>query len=371
MRILYYYPEVRSSMFQWQRVHFMDELSRYGHEFDVFNPLEYNSLDEATDLLIKRIKEGGFDLFFTNLCNKKHLYIEPLLELQKKGIPSVSFRSDNLIIPFNDKSLARYFDIVWITSIETQRLYEKWGAKLYFAPYAANPFSYSYNKEPLVNRACFIGSPYGSRPIMMNRLTRAGVKLDVFCGKNENSSSIISSTAKYSLPGMTRSELIRGRLSYKEGRKLFWGAFANRIWGEVSIENNANVSIKPSVSFEDLSSTYSSYNLSIAYTSSEQTDILRHPLKIIDLRNFEIPMCGGVEICRFNKELASYFEEGKEIIFYNTNEELVEKAKYYTEKATEAEIRSIKEAARIKAEKEHNWHVRFMGLFQTLGLQNK
>lgn len=355
-------------MFQWQRIHFIDELPRYGHTFEVFNPLDYKSLDEANDRLIKRINEGGFDLFFTNLCNVKHLYIEPLQLLKKKGIPSVSFRSDNLIIPFNDKSLAPYFDLVWITSCETGRLYHKWGAKTYFAPYAANPFTYAYTQEPLIKRACFIGSPYGSRPIFMNTLSRAGIGLDVFCGKNENSSTVSKTKSNFTLPGISSKEMIKGRLSYKEGRKLFYGAFANRLWGEVKIDTNIYVSIKPSVTFEDLAKTYSSYVLSLAYTSSEQTDVLKHPLKIIDLRNFEIPMCGGIEICRFNKELASYFDDGKEIVFYNSKEEMIDKAKYYIEKATESEIRKIKEAARRKAENEHNWQVRFDGLFKALGM---
>jgi spore maturation protein CgeB len=147
------------------------------------------------------------------------------------------------------------------------------------------------------------------------------------------------------------------------------GDFVSRIRGSEPIKENVNLSLLPSVPFDEMIQNYGSYSLSIAYTSSERTDILRNPLKIIDLRNFEIPMCGGVELCRYNKELASYFEDGKEMVFYNSDEEMIEKATYYTQKASDAEIRRIKAAARKKAENEHNWRVRFVGLFQELGLK--
>ena len=162
--------------------------------------------------------------------------------------------------------------------------------------------------------------------------------------------------------------MLRGRLAYSEGRKLLYGEFVSRLKGNEPISESDNLSLLQSVPFDEMIHSYSAYTLSIAYTSSERTDVLKHPLKIIDLRNFEIPMCGGVELCRYNKELASYFEDGKEMVFYETNEELVDKARYFTQKAPESEIIRIKEAARNKAEHEHNWKVRFDGLFKELGV---
>lgn len=371
MRILYYYPELSTSMFKWQRVHFLDELTRYNIDFEIFNPLLYDSLDQANEELLKISSNNHYDLFFTNLCNGKHLYFESLKEIKKKGIPTCSFRSDNLIIPFNDKEMCSLFDIVWITSSETSRLYEKWGAKVYFAPYAANPFIYRYNKNEIKRKVCFIGSLYGSRPLMINALTKAGLPVDAYCKKNAHSSSGVNVTngVKYNMTGMTTWELLKGRLSFSEGRKLLYGALVSRLKGNEPIQENENLSLLSSVPFEQMINNYSCYSLSIAYTSSERTDILRHPLKIIDLRNFEIPMCGGIEFCRFNKELSSYFEDGKEIVFYDSDEELIDKAKYYTQKASDSEIMRIKEAARSRAEAEHNWRCRFSGLFDKLGIK--
>ena len=79
-------------------------------------------------------------------------------------------------------------------------------------------------------------------------------------------------------------------------------------------------------------------------------------------------MSGGIELCKYNEELARYFESGKEIVFYSDNNELVEKARYYTTKAKESEIFAIKAAARKRAEHEHTWWCRFTKAFEVLGL---
>ncbi|MBR4793295.1 MAG: glycosyltransferase family 1 protein [Bacteroidaceae bacterium] len=373
MRILYYYPEVDSSMFQWQRIGFMDELSRHNVEFDIFNPLLFDNLEAANDELVKRAKAQKYDLFFTNLCNEKHLLPEALKEIKRIGLPTVTFRSDNLIIPFNDKSLARYFDVVWLTSKETSRLYKKWGATTFFAPYAANPYQYKYIPQDLVRRICFVGSLYGSRPLMVNNLSRGGYPVDVYCKKNVHSSSIVNTSVstKYVLPKLTTSEILKGRLTFSEGHRLILGSVVSKIKKNTILDENDNVSVLPSVPFNEMIQKYSSYSLSIAYTSSETTDVLKHPLKIIDLRNFEIPMCGGVEFCRHNEELASYFKDGEEIIFYNSDEELLDKANFIINNAKDEDIIRIKRAARKKAENEHSWWNRFSLLFREMGLSVK
>ena len=81
-------------------------------------------------------------------------------------------------------------------------------------------------------------------------------------------------------------------------------------------------------------------------------------------------MSGGINICKYNQELAGYFEEGKEIVFYHDNEELVDKVRFYLERASDCEILKMKKAARTRAEKEHAWWNRFMIAFEILGLNH-
>lgn len=79
-------------------------------------------------------------------------------------------------------------------------------------------------------------------------------------------------------------------------------------------------------------------------------------------------MSGDINICKYHPELAGYFEDGKEIIFYQDNEELVDKVRYFTDKASDEEIIRKKRAARLRAENEHTWWNRLSIAFKILGL---
>lgn len=53
-------------------------------------------------------------------------------------------------------------------------------------------------------------------------------------------------------------------------------------------------------------------------------------------RDFEVPMTGAAYITTYNDELSNYFNENREIIFYENKDELVNKIKYYLNNSTEA-----------------------------------
>lgn len=369
MRILYFFQELPTPMFKWQRTHLIDELMRNGHSIETLNPLMYNSPQEANEVLCKFIQTQSYDMFFTNICYYKMLFKESIEYIHSKGIPTVCLRCDNLVIPYNDTELASLFDLVWLTSIETQHLYEKWGARTVFLPYAANPFTFAPGDEANVNRVCFIGTPYGSRSIMINTLTRADVEVDLYYGGNVRNQGP-SFVPQYEILKPSKYSTHFNRLKFAEGRKLLWGALVNKFSGQTQIDENRNLYKFPSIQPDQISSYYSKYNLCLASTSTNHTDALKNPLKIVNLRNFEIPMSGGIQICKYNPELAEYFEPNKEIIFYNTNDELVDKALYYTKKAKEREINSIKSNARKRAESDHTWMRRFDVIFKELGINN-
>ena len=358
-------------MFQWQRVHIIDELEHHNCSITTFNPLEYATPEESNDALIKHLKGTSYDLFFTNVGYYKALFPETVEQIKKMGIPTLCLRCDNLIIPFNDKDLAPHFDLVWLTARETNYLYEKWGAKTVFAPYAANPFVFKYNRVgKIFRKVCFIGTPYGSRSLMINSLTRSGIPVDAYYKKNA-ATNVQSGELdiKSNLLFPSSLSVLYHRMLFPQGRKVMIGSIMNKLKGQQTIEENSNLTSLFGVKPQEQSDIYARYSLCLASTSTNHTDILKKPLKIINLRNFEIPMSGGIEICKYNPELAKYFGEGKEIIFYQDNDELVDKARYYLNKATDAELNAIKLAARKRAEGEHTWWNRFTKAFDLLGLK--
>jgi len=373
MRIFYYFQDLETNMFDWQRVHFIDELKRHNVLVELFNPLWYQTQDEANSKALKLLKAGKYDLFFTNVCYYKMLFVETLKEIKKIGIPTLCLRCDNLIIPYNDKVLAQHFDLVWLTSVETQHLYNKWGAKSFFAPYAANPFTFTYTEGEIVRRPCFIGTPYGSRSIMINTLTSNGINTDAYCIPNPNEAKSEKKRCKIVSQILTpsRFETYISDLRFKEGRKVLCGSVINRIKGATKLKNNEYLHKKYFVKPSDISALYSKYILCMSSTSTNHTDALKNPLKIVNLRAFEVPMSGGINICKYNPELAGYFEDGKEIIFYHHNEELIDKVRYFINNASDKEIKRIKSAARLRAENEHTWWHRFSIAFEILGIPSQ
>ena len=371
MKILYYFPERNVIMHKWQRYHFLNELEHHNIRVDIFNPLTYSSIEEANEIVCKQALDKQYSLFLTNFCNPKMIFPETITRMREMGIPTLSYRGDNLVMPYNDKALAKYFDLVWLTAKETQHLYDKWGVKTKFAPYAANPFVFQYDETVAIDRSvCFIGRPYGSRSIMLNSLTDNGISTNLFYGNVTLPKEFETEGIKIGIVGLSPIKTNLDRFRFSQGRKLVMGSIKNRFVGQTAVKESPLVVKNPGVLPDQISSLYSKYALSVASTSTGHTDCLEEPLKIINLRNFEIPMSGGIEICRYNKELAEYYEEDKEIVFYRTPEEFVDKARYYTQKASDSEIVAIKQAARQRSINEHTWFHRFKLMFEELGLNN-
>lgn len=357
-------------MLQWQRVHIFDELKHHGVEFDLFNPLLMDDIDEAQEKLIKMFDEGEYVLFMTCLCNNNHIRKTTVEEIKRKGVPTLSFRPDNLAIPFNDKEMATTFDLLWLTSKQTKYLYDKWGAKSVFVPYAANPYRYVYHKLPITRRVCFIGNPHGSRASIINSITSCQLPIDMYNGgKKNNEDNQDAIIPKWSIASAGTISVIRTRLKFHEGREMLRGALLEKIKGAETIIKNDNLNNYPGLTFEEMIEKYSEYVLSLSFSSYAKTDALKKSIPVVNLRNFEIPMCGGLQICRYSDEMADYFEDGKEAVLYRSDDEKIDKIRYYLNTAKESEIRTMKEAARKRCENEHSWSCRFSKVFQELGIR--
>ncbi len=371
MNILYYFKELNTPMYQWQRIHIFDELKHHDCQIEVFNPLQYSNSDEANECLEEYIKNNKIDLFMTP-HNEDDLYIQTIQMIKNNGIPTLLICFDNLIVPYYHKRICKYFDLVWLTSIETKKMFDKWGANTIFMPYAANPFKFYPDSNNEINSISFIGTPYGSRANKINLLSENGIKVYLHANIQNQSNN------KENINKIDNNSLIRyikpayNLLRFPIGRRVIFAAVKQKFMKKRILNiYNDNLIIKPIVPLEELPKLYSKYAISLSSTEARNTGILNNPVSIINLRSFEIPMSGGLQICAYSEELASYFEEDKEIIFYRTEKEFIEKVNYYLNNENVEIRKEMKLLARKRAQNEHTWFCRFKNIFDYFELEYK
>lgn len=361
MKILYYFKEQSSVMFQWQRKHIIDELYLHGHEIDVFNPLSFKNYDEANERLLQLIKKENYQLFMT-AHNEEVLYIETLKAIKKNGIPTLLICFDNLVVPYHWKNISNVFDLVWLTSKETKYLFDKWGCNSVFLPYAANPNFLNPKTIDEVPCIGFIGNPYGSRIHRINTLLENGIDICIHTkSSNTTYETKIESKKEY-------LKVIVDYLRFPIGRKLAYGSIKQKMQKKESIIKNKHLILKDPVPLEEMGSYLSKYALSLAFTDAKSTGLLKNSVPIVNLRTFEIPMAGGLQIATYTDELASYFEDGKEIILCRSIEEFIDKSKFYLQGSNSELRKNMKIQARKRAEAEHTWYRRFSVVFNRLNI---
>jgi spore maturation protein CgeB len=118
----------------------------------------------------------------------------------------------------------------------------------------------------------------------------------------------------------------------------------------------------PPLTDEELIKMYSRSRISLGFSSVADSS----GIKQVRLRDFEAPMSGAFYMVEEFDELAEFFEPGKEIVFFTTPEDLLEKARYYLRH--EAQRRRIRAAGLRRARAEHTWQDRFRMVFREMGL---
>lgn len=355
-------------MSEWHFVQIFDELEHYDIHFDIFNPWEYQSYEVANDALISKLKnDRSYDLFM-NCASSEMLFEDTMEKISLLPIPKLLICFDNLHAPFMHKAIAPFFDLVWLTSWETEPMFRKWGCKTVFLPYASNPFAFHDYFKKNISKVCFVGTPYGTRSMMFNNLSQGNVDVDVFCKTIAKDCQPEPKPMAFTSSKESRLRVVSNLISFPIGRKVIYSGIKKIILKPQSLISSSHLTMLNQLSYEEMNKAYSNYALSLNVITLRNTAVLKHPVQKLHLRTFEIPMSAGLELVEYNYELAGYFSD-KEMVFYHDKEEMVDKAKFYTNPQNEKLVREMKLKARQKAVKEHCWMNRFSVTFDILGLK--
>lgn len=370
--ILYYFSDRGSIMDQWQLHHFINELKTSNINFELFNPIRYDSLASACDSLLTllRTNRAKYSLFFTGAFDNS-LPPHVLSQIKELGIPTLLICFDNLHAPYLHKKIAPHFDLVWLTSFETEYIFKKWGANTIFQPYAANPYFFKPSSSPEINSVGFIGTPYGTRMKKLELLANHQIPVSIYSDSFFNQAS---PQEKKSRTIQEKAQHAINLINFPIGRKILYSELKNLFKHTVSkprdFIKNDSIHLFPSVSANKMVDLYSSLAISLGITDVRNTYLLNKPVYKLHLRTFEIPMCGGLQIVNYTPEIASYFEDEKEIILYRSEEEFIDKTKFYIQDSQRPAREKMKIAARKRAESDHTWMNRFAKVYAQLGINN-
>ncbi|MFH1868853.1 MAG: glycosyltransferase [Candidatus Omnitrophota bacterium] len=324
-----------------------------------------NILAEAKKIHAKE----GIDLFFAYLYP---FQFRPRLfkELTKLGIPSVYFFCDN----FTHKDVAReyapYATLNWVPESEAIPQFKSSGSKYIYLPMAANPdIFYPVDTEETVDIS-FLGSKNPYRRYILGRALHAGLNLRVYGGFWCPDSCCQSSEAEHKANIIERcfthvrfkKNSISRFLRYGLGpvRRSRW---YNRL-GEEYDKVLQGVSNREPLDIVQANSVYSFSAVSIGTNDLFDSLLERKFIFYTKMRNFEAAMAGACFLMQATPDGHELFQDGEEVMFYSTPEELIDKANFLLR--NESVRKTLRLAARKRALLEHTWSCRFKKVFSAL-----
>lgn len=374
MKILYYKNIGNQLLNRWTLYHFVPYLKKY-HDYSHFNIYNIhpnfninskNSLEIIDEELMKYIKKNHkkwdyFDLFFTYSYDKE-LLPKTLKKIWELWIKTVNFSCDNIEKPYHNIKNAKYYDACRITEPEAYKNYKKYWANPIVLPMAANPDFYKPYKTKNIYDTSFCGQKYGSRVKYIDELLKNEIDVNIWWygwGKETKKRRNRNNTIIYNINHIIRS------LKYPQSRTMLYADILKVLENKKYSFPPKNIHAMPE--YEELVKLFSQSKISLGFNERWNSYLFKTPLYQIRLRDFEAPMSGACYIMHREKEMLNYYKEDEEMIFYETEKELIDKIKFYTKK--DYLISEIKKKARIRSVEQHTRKNRFEDLFKELNIK--
>lgn len=258
-------------------------------------------------LLLETVESGGFDCLF---------YVPFTGEVDPAVLATISAREDTVTIAWGCDDHWRFENFScllapsvnwWVTTAHSAvpKFHAMGYDNIIKSQWAVEPTVYYPMDVPRDIPVSFIGQPHGSRIEVMQRLHAMGIEVGLW---------------GFGWDG------VRTRVNHAQMLEIFSRSAVN-------------------------------LNLSNASMMGEQQ---------IKGRVFEVPGCRGLLLTDHADDLESYFEIGKEIVVYDSIEDMADKIRYYGDH--EAEREAMATAAYERTLAEHTWRHRFDEIFKTAGL---
>jgi spore maturation protein CgeB len=295
-------------------------------------------------------------------------HVEPgaIGAVRERVAPILNFFCNNVHQFHLARRNARHYSLCLVPEADVLERYREAGAEPYFFPMAAHPERYRPLETAFRYDATFAGQRYGDRTGGILALREAGIDAHAF-GQHwsppavDDDSAALPAARAAAGPSVWR--ILRRALSLAgEGKSPLRAARDRREWERLSrahpaalhgpVDDNAYVAL------------FSESRISLGFLVLGDTHRSRRPLRQIRLREFEAPMAGAFYVTGWIEEIALHYEVGTEIVCYRSQEELVDRCRYYLRHEDERD--RIRRAGHARARRDHTWTRRFEDLFGEL-----
>lgn len=326
--------------------------------------------------LLRQVKvahsQKPVDLFFSYFYDACVLP-EAIDQIRSLGLTTVNWYCNGSYQLHLVSEISPHYD--WCLAPEKFRLkdYEAMDARPIYCQEAANPNIYKPCEVPVDFDVTFVGQAYGDRPEYIRHLLDQGIDIRVWGLGWQN--YIPGSRKPQQVGKMDRVIHIGRKLLTPEG----WQAIGKRLrntfmpkTGQCVATGLGKAVELPSkvvggiLSDVEMIQMYSRSKINLGFSSCGETHRTGERILQVRLRDFEVPMSGGFYMVEYMEELEEFFEIGKEIVCYESAEDLVDKIKYYLKNDTARE--SVRQAGYQRCLRDHTWHKRFQDAFSKMGL---
>jgi len=264
----------------------------------------------------KRMREELFNIvkekkpdFFIFLIESNDINIETIRKINKispKTKTIVHFGDDDLRFENRSRYYALFTDYCMVPQIDKMDIYKKEGIKKAHPIIGANTNHFKPLDVEKIYDVSFIGSPLPSRVEYIEYLIDNGIKVKLWGN---------------------------GWYNYPEFSGIYEGPLKS----------------------EDIHKVVNQTKINLGFTKNY--DNIPH----FKGRIFDVYACKSFQLVDYYSEYKKYFKENKEIVFFRSKEELLEKIKYYLK--NENEMKKIAERGYLKTINENDYLVLFKKFF--------
>jgi len=314
-------------------VRFVHDFGPYNDDLDPRSPQQRQRMLDRREILGRQLlsqieaahRRRPIDLFFSYFYSA-HVDPEVIREIRRMGIATVNWYC-NASYQFDlVKEIAPAYDYCLVPEKFRLADYRAVGANPIYCQEAANPNWYRPHELPVEFDVTFVGQRYGNRPGYIKHLIANEVPVRVWGPRW---------TDPPKSPGAMDAQL---------------AACAG-----------------PALEDEQLIRMYSRGRISLGFAAVAQLPKDGSPpIKQVRLRDFEAPMSGAFYLVEQFDELTEFFEPDREIVMFDSAEELADKSRYYLAHPDQRE--AIRRAGMRRARAEHTWQKRFEMVFRRMGM---